>query len=68
MYNRLKIAVFLRRMKMKEFYAKTGLIPSTLMRKCERGQLTVKEIKIIRDALQLSRDEMYQIFFEGQLA
>lgn len=64
MYNKIKGAAIAHGLTMQEFWKKTGFYASTLIRRCENGKLTVADVKIIRDALQLSRDEMLSIFFE----
>ena len=68
MYNKIKAAVIAHDMKMQDFWAITGYTPSSLMRRCEKGKLTVEDVKNIIKALGLTRDEALQIFFEGTVA
>lgn len=64
MYSKIKAAAIAHGMKMKDFWTLTGYHPSSLMRRCEKGKLTVADVKNIRDTLNLTRDEMVSIFFE----
>lgn len=68
MYNKIKAAVITRGLSMMEFYKMIGLEPSTFMRRVEHNKVTVGDVKKIKEALNLSREEMLSIFFEGVVA
>ena len=68
MYSRIKGAVYAKGMKMTDFYKATGFFASTLQRRCEKGKLTVHDVKIIKEALNLSGAEIMSIFFDKELA
>lgn len=68
MYNKIKAAVFIRGLTMGKFYELTGYDKSTLIRRCHNGKLRVADVKKIKEALNLTREEVVSIFFEGELA
>lgn len=68
MYNKIKSAVIARGLSMMKFYELIGIEPSTFMRRVEHNKVTVADVKKIKEVLQLSREEMLSIFFEGVVA
>lgn len=68
MYNKIKAAVITRGLTMGKFYELTGYVKSTFMRRVEHNKVTVADVKKIKEALNLTREEVVSIFFEGELA
>lgn len=68
MYNKIKGAVYAKGMSMGEFYEKAGFDPTTLMRRCEADKVTTHDVKVIREVLGLTDEEMNRIFFAEELA
>lgn len=67
-FNRLKGAVYARGMTMQEMAEKAGIVYSTLLRQFEKNNLTITNLKKIKDVLCLSRDEIDSIFFTDEVA
>lgn len=67
-FNRLKGAVYARGMTMQEMAEKADIVYSTLLRQFEKNNLTITNLKKIKDVLCLTRDEIDSIFFTDEVA
>lgn len=67
-YNKIKGATIARGCSMGELCEALGTLRSTFQRRCEKGKITVKDVKIIREVLGLTDNEVKAIFFEDKLA
>lgn len=62
-YNLLKGTVYSRGMTMQEMAKKAGIVYSTMIRQFEANNMTIDNVKKIRETLNLSREELIAIFF-----
>ena len=63
--NRLKGAVYQRGLTLEELASQTGIPRSTIWRNFKANNMSLVQVKKIKDALRLTNEEVLSIFFEN---
>lgn len=63
--NRLKGAVYQRGLTLEELASQTGIPRSTIWRNFKANNMALVQVKKIKDALELTNEEVLSIFFEN---